>query len=45
MSDRIAVMRNGSLEQIGSPTELYDSPATAFVADFVGKTNFLETMT
>lgn len=42
MSDRIAVMRNGSLEQIGSPTELYDSPATAFVADFVGKTNFLE---
>ena len=42
MSDRIAVMRNGSLEQIGSPTELYDSPATPFVADFVGKTNFLE---
>ncbi len=42
MSDRIAVMRNGSLEQIGSPTELYDSPATPFVADFVGKTNFLQ---
>ncbi|TGT71842.1 MULTISPECIES: ABC transporter ATP-binding protein [unclassified Mesorhizobium] len=42
MSDRIAVMRNGSLEQIGSPTELYDSPATPFVAGFVGKTNFLE---
>ncbi|TGP50671.1 ABC transporter ATP-binding protein [bacterium M00.F.Ca.ET.230.01.1.1] len=42
MSDRIAVMRNGSLEQIGSPTELYDNPATPFVADFVGKTNFLE---
>ncbi|TGS35675.1 ATP-binding cassette domain-containing protein, partial [bacterium M00.F.Ca.ET.180.01.1.1] len=38
MSDRIAVMRNGSLEQIGSPTELYDNPATPFVADFVGKT-------
>ncbi|UCI34917.1 ABC transporter ATP-binding protein [Mesorhizobium sp. B4-1-4] len=42
MSDRIAVMRDGSLEQIGSPTELYDTPATPFVADFVGKTNFLE---
>jgi len=42
MSDRIAVMRNGCLEQIGSPTELYDNPATSFVADFVGKTNFLE---
>ncbi|MBZ9994060.1 ABC transporter ATP-binding protein [Mesorhizobium sp. BH1-1-4] len=42
MSDRIAVMRDGSLEQIGSPSELYDSPATPFVADFVGKTNFLE---
>lgn len=42
MSDRIAVMRDGSLEQIGSPSELYDSPATSFVADFVGKTNFLE---
>ncbi|TPI27652.1 ABC transporter ATP-binding protein [Mesorhizobium sp. B3-2-1] len=42
MSDRIAVMRNGSLEQIGSPIALYDNPATPFVADFVGKTNFLE---
>lgn len=42
MSDRIAVMRDGSLEQIGSPSELYDMPATPFVADFVGKTNFLE---
>jgi len=42
MSDRIAVMRNGSLEQIGSPTELYENPATPFVAGFVGKTNFLE---
>ncbi|MBZ9761746.1 ABC transporter ATP-binding protein [Mesorhizobium sp. CA8] len=42
MSDRIAVMRDGSLEQIGSPAELYDGPATPFVADFVGKTNFLE---
>ena len=42
MSDRIAVMRDGRLEQIGSPTELYDEPATPFVADFIGKTNFLE---
>nr|WP_274709374.1 ABC transporter ATP-binding protein [Nitratireductor luteus] len=42
MSDRIAVMREGHLEQIGSPTELYDAPATAFVADFIGKMNFLD---
>lgn len=42
MSDRIAVMRDGSVEQVGSPSELYDSPSTSFVADFVGKTNFLD---
>jgi mannopine transport system ATP-binding protein len=42
MSDRIAVMRDGRLEQIGTPTALYDEPATPFVADFIGKTNFLE---
>ncbi|WP_425483121.1 ABC transporter ATP-binding protein [Chelativorans alearense] len=42
MSDRIAVMRDGRLEQIGSPAELYDAPATSFVADFIGKMNFLE---
>ena len=39
MSDRIAVMSNGNVEQIGSPTEIYDSPATVFVAGFIGQTN------
>ncbi|UXN57810.1 ABC transporter ATP-binding protein [Phyllobacterium zundukense] len=39
ISDRIAVMSNGQLEQIGSPEELYQYPATPFVADFVGDTN------
>lgn len=42
MSDRIAVMREGHLEQIGSPAELYDAPSTAFVADFIGKMNFVD---
>ena len=41
MSDSIAVMRHGRIEQMGGPTELYDSPATAFVADFIGTQNFL----
>ncbi|MCW1413811.1 ABC transporter ATP-binding protein [Rhizobium sp. 1AS11] len=39
VSDRIAVMSNGQLEQIGSPEELYQYPATPFVADFVGDSN------
>jgi spermidine/putrescine ABC transporter ATP-binding subunit len=42
MSDRIAVMNNGRIEQIGSPTELYDAPQTRFVASFIGESNFLE---
>ena len=41
MSDRIAVMNLGLLEQVGSAKEIYDSPATQFVADFVGQINFL----
>jgi putative spermidine/putrescine transport system ATP-binding protein len=41
MSDRIAVFNRGRIEQIGSPTELYERPATRFVADFLGDTNFL----
>jgi multiple sugar transport system ATP-binding protein len=36
MGHRIAVMRNGALEQVASPTDLYDRPATAFVASFLG---------
>jgi spermidine/putrescine transport system ATP-binding protein len=39
MSDRIAVMNAGNVEQIGSPTEIYDSPSTVFVASFIGQTN------
>jgi len=41
MSDSIAVMRNGRIEQLGGPTELYDAPATAFVAGFIGAQNFI----
>ncbi|GAS95983.1 spermidine/putrescine ABC transporter ATPase [Mycolicibacterium canariasense] len=39
MSDRIAVMNAGNVEQIGSPTEIYDRPATVFVAGFIGQAN------
>ncbi len=39
MSDRIAVMDGGRVEQIGSPREIYDRPRTAFVADFIGSLN------
>jgi spermidine/putrescine transport system ATP-binding protein len=41
MSDRIGVMRGGLLLQVGTPREIYDSPATRFVADFIGDTNYL----
>ena len=40
MSDRVAIMREGRIVQIGSPQELYDEPANRYVADFVGKSNF-----
>jgi putative spermidine/putrescine transport system ATP-binding protein len=39
MSDRIAVMNCGRVEQIGTPVEIYDQPMTRFVADFIGDTN------
>ena len=39
IADRVGVMRNGLLEQIAAPAELYDRPKTAFVAEFVGLTN------
>ncbi len=42
MSDRIAVFNQGGIEQIGTPTEVYERPATAFVAGFVGTSNMLE---
>jgi len=41
MADRVGVMSNGQLEQIAAPDELYDHPATAFVAEFVGVMNRL----
>jgi spermidine/putrescine transport system ATP-binding protein len=41
MSDRIAVMNRGKVEQLGTPEELYERPRTRFVADFIGTTNLL----
>ena len=41
LSDRVAVMHDGGIEQIGTPSDLYERPATRFVADFVGESNFL----
>ncbi len=41
MSDRIAVMNNGRIEQIGPSHELYENPSTRFVADFIGETNLM----
>ncbi len=41
MSDRIAVMNDGHVEQLGTPREIYEHPASAFVADFVGTVNVL----
>jgi spermidine/putrescine transport system ATP-binding protein len=41
MSDRIAVMHRGKIEQVGTPEDLYDRPASSFVADFIGTTNLL----
>ena len=42
MSDRIAVMRGGRILQIGSPEDIYERPATRFVADFIGETNLFD---
>src|SRR5439155_9054703 len=41
MADRIAVMNRGRIEQVASPTDIYDRPATLFVNQFVGTTNLL----
>jgi putative spermidine/putrescine transport system ATP-binding protein len=40
MSDRIAVMNAGRIEQLGRPAEIYERPATRFVAEFIGRMNF-----
>ncbi len=42
LSDKIVVMNQGRVEQIGSPPAIYRRPKTAFVADFIGRTNFVE---
>lgn len=42
LADRLVVMNNGKIEQVGSPSDLYDRPQTPFVADFIGRTNFFK---
>ena len=42
MSDRVCIMREGEIVQVGSPRELYDNPLNRYVADFVGKSNFFD---
>ncbi len=42
IADRIAVMNNGKIEQVGTPAEIYDNPRTRFVADFIGTSNLLD---
>ncbi|CAO3363579.1 ABC transporter, ATP-binding protein (cluster 1, maltose/g3p/polyamine/iron); ABC transporter, ATP-binding protein (cluster 10, nitrate/sulfonate/bicarbonate) [Azospirillum palustre] len=41
MSSRIVVLRDGRIEQVGTPSEMYDAPKSRFVADFIGQTNLL----
>lgn len=42
MSDRLVVLHNGSIKQLGTPVELYERPASEFVAGFIGVSNLLE---
>lgn len=42
MSDRIVIMRDGAIEQVGTPKELYERPINAFTASFLGKSNFIQ---
>jgi iron(III) transport system ATP-binding protein len=42
MSNRVAVMRDGKIEQVGRPREVYEQPASRFVADFIGTSNFID---
>lgn len=44
MSDRICIMNDGVLQQVGTPSEIYESPATRFVATFIGETNLFDGM-
>ncbi len=41
MSDRIVLMQQGRIAQVGTPRDLYDRPASRYVADFIGETNLL----
>ena len=42
MSDRIAVMDHGLVQQVGTPRDIYEHPQNRFVADFIGETNFVD---
>ena len=42
LSDRLAVMNEGKIEQVGPPEKIYEEPSTEFVADFIGDTNLFE---
>jgi ABC-type Fe3+/spermidine/putrescine transport system ATPase subunit len=42
MSDRLAVMSNGQVEQIGTPSDVYEEPTTSYVADFLGVSNLMD---
>ena len=42
LSDRIVVMREGKIQQIGKPTDIYNEPQNSFVADFIGESNILD---
>ena len=42
MSDRVVVMKDGQIQQIGTPQDIYNEPANAFVADFIGESNILD---
>ena len=44
MSDSVVVMQKGSIQQIGTPTDIYNEPTNAFVADFIGESNILDGM-
>ena len=41
LSDRIVVMHQGQIEQVGRPADIYDNPASRFVAEFIGEMNFI----
>ncbi len=42
MSDKIIIMNDGRIQQIGSPTDIYNEPENAFVADFIGESNIID---